>query len=118
MTSFLLQFFFFIPILLVVAAGELIRKRGNPVTSSHRYFLFLVWTSLIAWSLFTYTDWGTSAGSLGSLYNTMLAPLLIGVSSLTGSHGIYHRNGIYQWSYPPINICTNKNFWSIQYFPQ
>jgi hypothetical protein len=83
MTSFLLRFFFFIPILLVVAAGELIRKRGNPVTSSHRYFLFLVWTSLIAWSLFTYTDWGTSAVSLRSLYNTMLAPLLIGVSTLT-----------------------------------
>jgi hypothetical protein len=83
MTSFLLRFYFFIPILLVVVAGALIRKRGNPDKSSHRYFLFLVWTSLVAWSLFTYTNWGISAGSLGSLYNTMLAPLLIGVSTLT-----------------------------------
>lgn len=83
MISFLLRFFFLIPILLVIAAGELIRKMGSPETSSHRYFLFLAWTSLASWSLFTYTDWGMSAGSLGSLYNTMLAPLLIGITTLT-----------------------------------
>jgi hypothetical protein len=81
MTSFLLRFF--IPILIVVAAGELIRKRGNRDTRSHRYFLFLIWTSLAAWSLFTITGWDMSAGNLGSLYNTMLAPLLVGVSTLT-----------------------------------
>jgi hypothetical protein len=35
-----------IPVVLVIATGMLIRKRGNPDTAGRRFFLFLIWTGV------------------------------------------------------------------------
>jgi hypothetical protein len=73
-----------LPFALLVAAGTLIRRHGNPETVGRRFFLFLVGTGAALWALVLVNGWLSPMGS----YNlaTMLAPLITGVMALIFLH--------------------------------
>jgi hypothetical protein len=73
-----------LPFLLVIAAGTLIRKRGNPDTAGRRYFLFLLWTGAGLWAAIPITSWLMPVGNYG--IEALLAPITIGVMALIFLH--------------------------------
>ena len=81
MISFFLRFIL-IPIGLVIVAGELIRRRGNPDTVGRRYFLFLIWTGMGLWAISIIINRSMSAPSLSNMFTLSLAPVTIGVAAM------------------------------------
>ena len=73
-----------LPFALLLAAGTLIRRRGNPETVGRRFFLFLVGTGAALWTLVLVNGWLRPMGSYGLA--TMLAPLITGVMALIFLH--------------------------------
>jgi hypothetical protein len=75
-----------IPIGLVIAAGALIRKRGDPNTVNRRYFLFLVWTGIGLLILPLIVNLPLSLPGLGPGLTYFLAPATVGVIVVTLLH--------------------------------
>src|SRR3990172_4872044 len=73
-----------IPVVLVIAAGMLTRKRGNPDTAGRRFFLFLIWTGVGLLAAMIAEDWLMSRPAYG--YTTVLAPVTSGVVAMIYLH--------------------------------
>lgn len=68
-----------LPFVLIVAAGILVRKRGNPETAGRRTFLFLLLTSAVLWAAILINTW-LSPHSYG--FALLPAPMTSGIMAL------------------------------------
>lgn len=76
--------FMIVPIVLVIAAEALIRKRGNPEMVERRYFLLLAWTSMGLLAIIMVLYW--LMPPMGYGIPNLLAPALAGVVAITLLH--------------------------------
>ncbi|MCC6606217.1 MAG: hypothetical protein IT327_23625 [Anaerolineae bacterium] len=70
-----------LPFALVIAAGTLIRRRGNPATAERRTFLFLSWVGMGLLSAIL--AFPRLLPQTGNSWATLLAPITIGVIAMT-----------------------------------
>lgn len=73
-----------IPVVLVIAAGMLIRKRGNPDTAGRRFFLFLIWTGVGLLAVILIENW--LMGQRGPGKSFLLIPATSGVVAMIFLH--------------------------------